>query len=200
MRAFKRAGEVYKSKHNKPPVIIYNNISQLVHKNLEILDILQDDAKDNADDRKYITVFVSSEGSVPRRMESCSAWSRAKQPVMEIGDLSKEESIEYLTKKRKINEVEAKNLYELVVEKKFQSAQLLKKQSHHEVGKEIIRALLESKELSFVTFMKFFNNYKEASKVLETNVFAYHPEKNTVTFLSQSVKYYIQKNTNVFIK
>ncbi|CAG8642975.1 2602_t:CDS:2, partial [Paraglomus occultum] len=149
---------------------------------------------------------------------------------MEIGDLSKEESMEYLTKKRKINEIEAKNLYELVggrivelktvaddfvagqsfeiikqqiltkVEKKFQSAQLLEKQSHHEVGKETIRALLDFKELSFVTFMKIFNNYEEASKVLEANVFAYHPEKNTVTFQSQSVKYYIQENANIFIK
>ena len=33
---------------------------------------------------------------------------------MEIGDLSKEESMEYLTKKRNINEVDAKKLYELV--------------------------------------------------------------------------------------
>ena len=43
-----------------------------------------------------------------------SAWSRAKQPVIEIGDLSEKESMEYLTEKRKINEVEAKKLYELV--------------------------------------------------------------------------------------
>ncbi|CAG8772579.1 9146_t:CDS:2, partial [Ambispora leptoticha] len=126
------------------------------------------------------------------------------------------ESIDYLVNKRKINSVEAKKLYELVggrivdlksvagkfiagqslevikqqilteVEKKFQSAQLLEKQSHHEVGKKVIRALLDSEELSFVTFMKFFNNYEEASKVLEANIFAYHPEKNTVTFQSQS--------------
>ena len=69
MRAFKRAGAVYKAKNGKPPVIVYDNISRLVHKNPEILDILQDDAKDNADDREYVAVFVSSEGKVPRRME-----------------------------------------------------------------------------------------------------------------------------------
>ncbi|CAG8725868.1 9075_t:CDS:2, partial [Ambispora leptoticha] len=80
MDAFKRASEVYKAKHGKPPVIIYDNVSRLVNKNPEILDILQDDAKDNADRRKYIVVFVSNEGSVPRRMESRSAWSRAKKP------------------------------------------------------------------------------------------------------------------------
>ncbi|CAG8662707.1 783_t:CDS:2, partial [Ambispora leptoticha] len=116
IKAFKRAGAVYKAKHNKPPVIVYDNVSRLAHKNPEILDILQDDAKDNADDRKYIAVFVSSEGSVPRRMESRSAWSRADKPVMEIGDLSEKESIDYLINKRKINSVEAKKLYELISE------------------------------------------------------------------------------------
>ncbi|RGB28617.1 hypothetical protein C1646_819006 [Rhizophagus diaphanus] len=50
-------------------------------------DTLQDDAKMSADHREYIAVFVSS---VPRRMESRSAWSHAKQPVIEIGDLSNE--------------------------------------------------------------------------------------------------------------
>jgi len=43
-----------------------------------------------------------------------SSWPRAETPVMEIGDLSKEESMEYLINKRKINEAEAKKLYELV--------------------------------------------------------------------------------------
>ena len=69
MNTFKHASAVYKEKHGKPPVIIYDNISQLVHKNPEILDILQDDAKDNADKQNYIAVFVSSENSVLRRME-----------------------------------------------------------------------------------------------------------------------------------
>ncbi|CAJ0914601.1 233_t:CDS:2, partial [Entrophospora sp. SA101] len=228
LKAFKRAGAVYKAKHNKPPVIIYDNVSRLVYKNPEILDILQDDAKDNADDRKYIAVFVSSEGSVPRRMESRSSWSRAKKPVMEIGDLSEKESMDYLVNKRKISSSEANKIYELVggrivelktvaddflagqsfkvikqqilreVEKKFQSAQLLQKQPHHEVGKHIISALLDSKELSFTAFMEFFNKYEDANEVLETNVFAYHPEKNTVTFQSQSVEYYIRENTNIY--
>lgn len=69
MSAFKYASEVYKAKHNKPPVIVYDNISQIVNEDPKVLDILQDDAKKNADNRKYIAVFVSSEGSVPRRME-----------------------------------------------------------------------------------------------------------------------------------
>ncbi|RIA82359.1 hypothetical protein C1645_835480 [Glomus cerebriforme] len=114
VRALNHASEVYKAKHDKPMVIVYDNVSHLVYNNPKILDILQDDAKHSADDQKYIAVFVCSEGSVPRRMESRSAWSRAKQPVMEIGDFSREESMEYLIKKRNIKEVDAEKLYELV--------------------------------------------------------------------------------------
>jgi hypothetical protein len=69
MKIFRRASEVYKKKNHKPPVIIYDNISQIVKENPKILDILQDDAKDNADNRAYIAVFVSSGVSVPRRMQ-----------------------------------------------------------------------------------------------------------------------------------
>ena len=71
MAAFKSAAIEYKKNNpcGQPPVIVYDNINQLIHKNPEILDFLQDDAKKNADDRKYIAVFVCSEGSVPRRME-----------------------------------------------------------------------------------------------------------------------------------
>ena len=83
-----------------------------------------------------MAVFVSSEGLVPRRMEckyrhyfcssrkQCdllcnsyvarSAWSRAFRRPMEIGDLSKNESIDYLVNRRKVKEEEAERLYELV--------------------------------------------------------------------------------------
>ena len=41
-----------------------------------------------------------------------SSWSRA-EPVVEIGDLSKEESINYLVNKCKVKMKEAKRLYDL---------------------------------------------------------------------------------------
>ena len=77
-------------------------------------------------------MFVSSEGSVQKIMESkyrhyffskdllCnsylgnSSYSRAFNRPIEIGDLTKEESIEYLVNKRKIKEEAANSLYELV--------------------------------------------------------------------------------------
>ncbi|RIA84237.1 P-loop containing nucleoside triphosphate hydrolase protein [Glomus cerebriforme] len=228
LKTFRHASELYKARHDKPMVIVYDNVSHLVHKNPEILDILRDDAKHSADDRKYIAVFVCSEGSVPQRMESRSAWSRAKTPVMEIGDLSKEESMEYLIKKRNIKEVDAKKLFDLVggriielktvaddflagqefevvkqevlnkVEKKFRSAQLLPNDLYYEVGKRIICDLTKSNELRFLAFKKYFDKAKELDEVLGSNVFSYHPEKNIVTFQSRSVEFYIHENADIF--
>ncbi|RHZ64121.1 hypothetical protein Glove_326g135 [Diversispora epigaea] len=76
--SLKRASKMYNTKYVKPLVIIYDNIN---HENSEILDFLQDDAEGNADSREYNTVFIISKG----------AWSR-----VEICDLSKEDSMEYL--------------------------------------------------------------------------------------------------------
>ncbi|CAG8442788.1 5474_t:CDS:2 [Acaulospora morrowiae] len=210
LKAFKRGAKEYKAKYNKPAVIVYDNVSRLVHKNPEILDILQDDSKDNADDNIYIAVFVSSEGSVSRIMESRSSWSRAKTP-MEIGDLSEEESIKYQTEIYMIIE-KAEELYQLVggrilelkdvvsdfLSKQSIEAKLLKGQEHHEAGKRIIDALLNSKEISIKEFRDLFADEKEHGGVLEANVFAYNPSRDTVSFQSQSIEYYIRKNYDEF--
>ncbi|RGB36705.1 hypothetical protein C1646_782981 [Rhizophagus diaphanus] len=220
MRVLNHASTVYREKHNKSMVIVYDNIDCLVHTNPKILDILQDDAKRNADDRKYIAVFVSSEGSVPPK--NAVAWSRADTPVIEIGDLSERESMEYLNKCR-IDETEAKKLYELVggriidlvtvankslkgksfedikknilmkVEDKMSAAKLLKNYQHYEVGKIVIDALLKSKELRRTTYEEFFDKPEVANEILEANVFSYHPEKNVVTFQSRAVEVYVQE-------
>lgn len=58
-------------KHGNPPVIIYDNVDRLVPKHAEVLDILQDDAKGNADDMKYIAVFVSNKNNLERMKCKC---------------------------------------------------------------------------------------------------------------------------------
>ncbi|CAB4434517.1 unnamed protein product [Rhizophagus irregularis] len=191
LNAFKRISKAYKSKHNKPPVIIYDNVSRLARIDPDILYILQDDAKDNADDGSYIAVFVSCEGVVPRMMMSRSTWSRAISPPMEISDISKEESMNYLIQKRNINEETAKELYQLVggrilelktvandiladrdiedikkqklieIEQRFFSAKLFKSQKYHKIGKRAINTLLDSKEININVFIDFFKNNDE---------------------------------------
>ena len=67
LKAFQNAAKAYKVKYDRPMVIVYDNVSRL---DPEIICILQNSAKDNADSRTYIAAFVSSEGSVPKIMES----------------------------------------------------------------------------------------------------------------------------------
>lgn len=85
------------------------------------------------------------------------------------------------------------------VEKKFSTAQLLPNDPYYEIGKNIITDLLKSNELSYLDFKKYFHKKDELNEVLSSNIFAYHPEKNTVTFQSQSVKYYILEKGNMFV-
>ncbi|GBC36969.1 uncharacterized protein OCT59_003138 [Rhizophagus irregularis] len=63
------------------------------------------------------------------------------------------------------------------LKKEIVDAKLLQNYKHYEMGKRIISAL--SKELDRTTFERFFDEPEEANEVLETNVFAYHPEKDT---------------------
>ncbi|RUS13350.1 hypothetical protein BC937DRAFT_95443 [Endogone sp. FLAS-F59071] len=75
-----------------------------------MLNTLQDDAKTYADKRDYVVVFVSSEGNV-RSMMTGSSWLRAEEPTV-IGDVTKEEALEYL-KKLSIKKEDAESFYEL---------------------------------------------------------------------------------------
>ncbi|RGB44130.1 hypothetical protein C1646_748835 [Rhizophagus diaphanus] len=100
------------------------NWCRLAHVDPDIVHILQDDAKDSADDGSYIAIFVSSEEVVPKITMN----------------ISEEESMNYLIEKYKIDEEIAKELYQLKtvtndikkqklieIEKKLSSANLLKR-------------------------------------------------------------------------
>ncbi|GBC25185.2 P-loop containing nucleoside triphosphate hydrolase protein [Rhizophagus irregularis DAOM 181602=DAOM 197198] len=123
--------------------------------------------------------ILGDNGEADRRPK----WRRALEAFKNSGTVS-EGSVSGRMESRSagyINEVEAKKLYELVcgriVELKtvaddflngqsfeVNTAQLLRKQLHHEVGKKAIKALLDSKELGFTTFIEFFDNYEEVDK------------------------------------
>jgi len=85
-------------------------------------------------------------------------------------------------------------------ENKLRIANLLNTQEYHIAGKKIIKALLNSKEISRIEFEECFEKSDDANKVLGTNVFAYHPERNTVSFQSHTVEYYIKEKKHLFIK
>jgi len=63
----------YRKKHNKVPVLIIDNANRLVEGGQgKILDHFQNYAKRSSDEGTVTVVFVSSEGTVPRRMSGKS--------------------------------------------------------------------------------------------------------------------------------
>jgi hypothetical protein len=66
--AFEKGAKKYKANNGKPPVLIFDNISKLDQKNVNMLKDLQDIAKLYADQRSCIIVFVNSERTVLHMM------------------------------------------------------------------------------------------------------------------------------------
>ncbi|RHZ52402.1 hypothetical protein Glove_461g68 [Diversispora epigaea] len=229
LQVFERAAKDYKAKYGKPLVIIYDNVDRLIPKNIKIVDRLQNNAI-YGNNENYISVFVSSEYLIPQRMDSRAHWENLD--YFEIGELTKEESIDYLVNKKNIKKEEAKKIYELVggciidlekvaddlfsgqsfedikkkikieVGKKFRIAKLMPGDRYYESGRNIINALLNSKELSRSELRKFsiylYNeDYKE---LMDKNIFEYHPKTHKITFESKLIEYYIRENADLFIK
>ncbi|CUS11267.1 unnamed protein product [Tuber aestivum] len=92
---FTRQAKIYRQKTNRPPVLVLDNVNRLAAGNPGLLNILQDIAKDAADDGIFITVFVASEGQAPLQILGRSAQSRLGRVIV-VKDLTKEEALRYL--------------------------------------------------------------------------------------------------------
>jgi hypothetical protein len=68
LQIFSHFATKYKQEYKKMPVLIINNVNRLAQKQPRLLDQFQDYAKSAADNGLVTTVFISSEGRVPRRM------------------------------------------------------------------------------------------------------------------------------------
>ena len=69
LKVLDRAAKEYKQKHKKPPVLIIDNINYLAQKAPEILEVLQEHAKQCADNRSLVVIFVISEGQALQQMK-----------------------------------------------------------------------------------------------------------------------------------
>ncbi|RPA92485.1 hypothetical protein L873DRAFT_1817561 [Choiromyces venosus 120613-1] len=110
---FHNLAKVFKKNKGRSPVLVLDNINRLAQANPKLLNILQDMAKDAADDGLFITVFVTSEGGAPIQMIRRSASSRLGN-LMEIGDMNHDEAIDFLCNKRAVSESVAQDIYSLV--------------------------------------------------------------------------------------
>ena len=81
-----------------PPSVAIDNTAQILKlpDGLKVLHLLQDTAKDAADRRNIIILFVSSERNVPSIIKSRSSVSRL-HPSIILGDITDQEAIHYLS-------------------------------------------------------------------------------------------------------
>ena len=68
-RKFKLYADWYRKKHGKAPVLVVDNINRLAKKAPEVLETLQEGAKDAVGSGLFKAVFVTSDGSAPTQMQ-----------------------------------------------------------------------------------------------------------------------------------
>eukprot|EP01133_Synstelium_polycarpum_P012493 gene12493-14664_t len=103
------AAREYKAKHNRPPVLVIDNIDLLFEKDKKMVESLQFFAKMHADLSDLIVVFVTGNGDVLEFMRSQSSYSHGNCPLV-IGDVSDEAAVDYLVVKRNVNKDLAQEL------------------------------------------------------------------------------------------
>ena len=101
------AAAKFKAKYGRPMVLVIDSADRLAKQCPAFLEILQDFAKDSADEGNLRIVFISSDGSTLPLLMARSSWSRAEKPPFEIGEIPDILAVEYLTKKG-VREDEAK--------------------------------------------------------------------------------------------
>jgi len=67
-REFQKRVQIYHQQTGRCAGLILDNINHLAVANTSLLEFLQDVAKNAADNRSFITVFVTSEGHAPIQM------------------------------------------------------------------------------------------------------------------------------------
>ena len=69
-REFQRQAEIFKKENYRPAVLVLDNINYLAEADPRRLLVLQAMAKEAADDRLFITVFVTNDEKAPGQLES----------------------------------------------------------------------------------------------------------------------------------
>ncbi|KAG0633806.1 P-loop containing nucleoside triphosphate hydrolase protein [Tuber brumale] len=210
-KEFHHQAKVFKKNKGRPPVLVLDNVNRLAQDNRKLLNILQDIAKDAADNRLFTTVFVTSEGQAPIQMLGRSASSRLGK-VVEIGDLNNDEAIEFLCNKRDITEPAARDIYGLVggrvgllaraanelnsgleipgvrallladVNKMLQKAGMKEGGESRRAGLQIATHILQNGRISCEDFYQISGSNKQGDELLSKNIFTTIPRSEWVFF------------------
>jgi len=166
-QALLNTATAYKKKHNRPIVLVIDAADRIAKDNPKFFGILQDFAKDCADQGLLRVVFVSSEGVALPLLQSSSAWSRSLRPI-EVGEITDNQAVAYLVK-RGVDENNAQDAVKNITGGRFsmlvEHAGEFQARSNAEWAEELDRRLS-----NFLDKAKFDANSKGFALLLECGV------------------------------
>ncbi|CAI2192144.1 16767_t:CDS:2, partial [Funneliformis geosporum] len=163
LNAFEREVKNYKANNDgKPPMLILDNISKLVQKNVEMIEDLQDLAN---------SMLTSPVVSLCDRIKDLKTYGYWIKEGMTLKDKKVHKIVFYS------------------IENNFHQAQIMKSEVNHAIGNVIVEKLVKNEKIEYDEFIKLVNNKEIADKLIQANVFSYNLENNFITFQSRIKKF-----------
>eukprot|EP01129_Flabellula_baltica_P002035 TRINITY_DN118_c0_g1_i1.p1 TRINITY_DN118_c0_g1~~TRINITY_DN118_c0_g1_i1.p1 ORF type:complete len:398 (+),score=69.86 TRINITY_DN118_c0_g1_i1:268-1461(+) len=215
--SLREASARYYNKHDKPCVLIIDDVNRLAKKDFETFEELIVTAKRGGDQGTLQVILVSSEGSVPASLRSISESSRMDDLIY-IGDVNEKDTITYYENKipglspdtyesffdltggrlRLINQLtklvskgyttnEVKDFMFAEIKDSCDAYSLKRKKR---LPKDMIISLLEKKEIP----SEEYDDIETVKELLASNIFSYHPTDLTLTFQSRAVEKYFEES------
>ncbi|KAI9773191.1 MAG: hypothetical protein M1840_008312 [Geoglossum simile] len=203
---------------------VFSRVALRYQNAYQVIPVL-DFAKETSDSGIATIIFVSSEGRILCHMRERSAWSRV-QRVFKIGDVSRDEALQYL-RLQCIDNKMAAQIYELVgmcmillksmarnIQKRvriddlhcallneakgqLKAAKMLPRGEFYKQEKAIISKLLKENAISNDTYWAIARD-KIEEKMLQGNVFSHHFDADNITFQSTLMKRYCELHSTLW--
>jgi hypothetical protein len=95
-KALAAAAVKFKDAYGRPAVLIIDSAERIATKHSAFFADLQGFAKDMSEQGSLRLVFVFSDGAALEQMQCRPAWSLAREPVIDVGDISDDDAVKYL--------------------------------------------------------------------------------------------------------
>jgi hypothetical protein len=225
IRDLKKAATILQEETGKRPVLIIDACNKLAEQEGQVpttLNQLQELAKVEADLKRLLIVFVSSEGSAPKTLFSRSDSSR--MIPYRMGELSRTEADQYLERNKgfKDSSIRSKilditgytfeylmlssaniEMLQAAVYEKIDGYLKAMNIEDWKTNEKIIKVVKEILENGYISYIEFINIFgKEyGNKVLEGNVFSRESNSNDPIITFQNVatrNYFARKMIDVY--
>ncbi|PWW77944.1 hypothetical protein C7212DRAFT_312681 [Tuber magnatum] len=216
-KEFRNQSQLFQKNKNRCPTLVLDNVNRLAQWNPVLLDILQDKAKDAADEGLFTTVFVTSEGQAPIRMLDRSASSRLGKVIV-VEDLDRNEAMDFICNKKGKSSQVAESIYGLTggrlgllisainelddhgnfaevralllsdANEKFLKAEIGAGGKFTAAGIQIASHILQHGRISRRDLYQISGGIRHGQQLLSTNIFTTVPRSEWVVFDSKPIE------------